>query len=311
MKTVLVAGTFEYLHIGHVRLLEKAFSIGDFVRVGIASDEYSIMYKPNTVFPYEDRKNKVYSWCKSLNKNFEIFSFDTPFGDAADNPSYTDIVVTNDTIKTAQDINATRNNPLSIHNVPLVKDELNLEPISSTRIRQGYIDTDGTVFYHPSTVSDITISSPQRKALKSITWGTISEVPESIPSITVVVGDASCHALSALSPSMFIYDNVLERNALDEKDRFNPPASHPITTLQNPPGTITVQLQETIFSHTSSNSAIEVEGEEDLATIAALLILPLGAKIYYGMPSTGLMELPVTLEWKRNAYYILYGNDRN
>ena len=40
MKTVITYGTFDMLHYGHIRLLERAKALGDYLIVGITSDDY-------------------------------------------------------------------------------------------------------------------------------------------------------------------------------------------------------------------------------------------------------------------------------
>lgn len=45
MRTVLVHGVFDVLHIGHIRLLKKARSFGDELVVSLLSDRYVTMYK--------------------------------------------------------------------------------------------------------------------------------------------------------------------------------------------------------------------------------------------------------------------------
>lgn len=39
MKTVLTYGTFDLLHKGHIKLLERAASYGDRLIVGLSTDE--------------------------------------------------------------------------------------------------------------------------------------------------------------------------------------------------------------------------------------------------------------------------------
>ena len=39
MKKVITFGTFDLFHIGHLRLLERAKQKGDFLIVGVSSDE--------------------------------------------------------------------------------------------------------------------------------------------------------------------------------------------------------------------------------------------------------------------------------
>ena len=40
MKTVITYGTYDLLHYGHIRLLERAKALGDYLIVGITSDDY-------------------------------------------------------------------------------------------------------------------------------------------------------------------------------------------------------------------------------------------------------------------------------
>ena len=40
MKKVITYGTFDLLHYGHVRLLERAKALGDYLIVGVTSDDY-------------------------------------------------------------------------------------------------------------------------------------------------------------------------------------------------------------------------------------------------------------------------------
>ena len=40
MKKVITYGTFDLLHYGHIRLLERAKKLGDYLIVGITSDDY-------------------------------------------------------------------------------------------------------------------------------------------------------------------------------------------------------------------------------------------------------------------------------
>ena len=53
---VYTVGTFDLLHVGHLALLNHCKSLGDFLAVGVASDEVVNMYKPNVpVVPLDQR----------------------------------------------------------------------------------------------------------------------------------------------------------------------------------------------------------------------------------------------------------------
>lgn len=51
---VLVLGSFDVLHYGHIRFLNLAVKLGD-VYVGLGTDEYQIGYKRAPVCTYEER----------------------------------------------------------------------------------------------------------------------------------------------------------------------------------------------------------------------------------------------------------------
>ncbi|WP_262689754.1 adenylyltransferase/cytidyltransferase family protein [Kordiimonas aestuarii] len=45
MKRILTFGTYDLLHVGHVRLLKRAAALGDKLIVGVSSDELNISKK--------------------------------------------------------------------------------------------------------------------------------------------------------------------------------------------------------------------------------------------------------------------------
>jgi glycerol-3-phosphate cytidylyltransferase len=45
MKRILTFGTYDLLHVGHVRLLKRAAALGDRLIVGVSSDELNISKK--------------------------------------------------------------------------------------------------------------------------------------------------------------------------------------------------------------------------------------------------------------------------
>ena len=40
MKTVITYGTYDLLHYGHIRLLERAKALGDYLIVGVTADDF-------------------------------------------------------------------------------------------------------------------------------------------------------------------------------------------------------------------------------------------------------------------------------
>lgn len=57
MKRVITYGTFDLLHYGHINLLQTAKQYGDYLIVGLSTDEFNLLQKNKTsYFSYEKRK---------------------------------------------------------------------------------------------------------------------------------------------------------------------------------------------------------------------------------------------------------------
>lgn len=56
MKKIITYGTFDLLHIGHIRLLERARALGDYLIVGLSTDEFNIIKHKTAFMRYEVRK---------------------------------------------------------------------------------------------------------------------------------------------------------------------------------------------------------------------------------------------------------------
>ncbi|WP_148887608.1 glycerol-3-phosphate cytidylyltransferase [Streptococcus sp. Marseille-P6264] len=60
MKRVITYGTFDLLHYGHINLLKRAKSKGDYLIVAISTDEFNLEEKNKVCyFTYEQRKALV------------------------------------------------------------------------------------------------------------------------------------------------------------------------------------------------------------------------------------------------------------
>ncbi len=68
MKKVLAHGTFDIIHYGHIKYLEKAKSYGDYLIVLVSSDNYSEQKKGRKPFFDEKTRCKVISSLKCVDE---------------------------------------------------------------------------------------------------------------------------------------------------------------------------------------------------------------------------------------------------
>lgn len=56
MKKIITYGTFDLLHTGHINLLKRAKDLGDYLIVGLSSDEFNLVKGKKSVYSFSDRK---------------------------------------------------------------------------------------------------------------------------------------------------------------------------------------------------------------------------------------------------------------
>ncbi len=147
-RKVVVGGTFDRLHLGHKALLRKAFEVGQYVYVGLTSDEM-IRNKPyaEKILPYELRLADLLKFFDVNGyTDYRIIKINTAIGFADRIKSLEAIVVSEETYKGALIVNRAREEkglkPLDIVTIKLVKSRIGSK-ISSTLIRAGLIDPFG------------------------------------------------------------------------------------------------------------------------------------------------------------------------
>ncbi len=56
MKRIITYGTFDLLHYGHIRLLKRAKSLGDYLIVACSTEELNSFKGKSSYHPYQERK---------------------------------------------------------------------------------------------------------------------------------------------------------------------------------------------------------------------------------------------------------------
>ncbi|NVM55618.1 MAG: pantetheine-phosphate adenylyltransferase [Candidatus Helarchaeota archaeon] len=146
-----VAGTFGPLHKGHKILLRKAFEVGEHVLVALTTE--SMLQRKEVkgkIPPYEIRKHNLEQFLngEGYQGRYKIIPLEDPYGVAITLREQEGIVVSEDTVKGAEQINQIRQKkgmkPLEIVTIKLIHAQ-DGNPISSTRIRKNEIDPNGNL----------------------------------------------------------------------------------------------------------------------------------------------------------------------
>jgi glycerol-3-phosphate cytidylyltransferase len=89
MKKILTYGTFDLLHYGHINLLKRAKEMGDYLIVGLSTDDFNREKGKDCYFSYDERKKLLesiryvdlvipeYNWEQKINdvKEYKIDTF--------------------------------------------------------------------------------------------------------------------------------------------------------------------------------------------------------------------------------------------
>jgi len=150
-ETVAVGGTFDLLHSGHLALLKKAFEVGDYVLIGLTSEDYvKNSRKPHGIGSYNQRLEELKNFLErnGFVERTKIMPLTDAYGVTLSDKRIDAIVVSKETEPRARDINEKRKN-LGLASLPIIIVKMVLSddhyPISSTRIWFEEIDRDGNL----------------------------------------------------------------------------------------------------------------------------------------------------------------------
>ncbi|HSX18597.1 MAG TPA: pantetheine-phosphate adenylyltransferase [Candidatus Saccharimonadales bacterium] len=298
-----LGGTFDLLHAGHIALIDKAFALSKLVTIGLTTDNFAKKNK-STFQNYATRlKNlKAYLASKNYLKRTKLITLEDIYGNATKDKSLDLIVVSKETSNNAEQINKARTksklNKLKVVIVTqvLAKDR---KPINSTRIRSGEISKEGKNYLELLyKISGKQLPQTTRAKLK-IPFGKIVKIDSKLKSYSIVgVGDITVSNLirNKILPKISIVDFYVERKlAFNSLTQLGFGAANADVIVKNEAGQISKNLIISIKKALDSNnsSVIVVDGEEDLATIPAILLSPLGTKVIYGQPHKGAVLVEV------------------
>jgi GTP-dependent dephospho-CoA kinase len=89
-------------------------------------------------------------------------------------------------------------------------------------------------------------------------------------------------------PLVALVDYKTQRNEPISTDQFQRLADRHLIRVKNPAGMLTERLRETVRQLISAGGGlIEVDGEEDLGSLALVESMPAGATVIYGIPGEG------------------------
>jgi pantetheine-phosphate adenylyltransferase len=150
-ETVAVGGTFDLLHSGHLALLKKAFEVGDYVLIGLTSEDYvKNSRKPHGIGSYNQRLEELKTFLErnGFVERAKIMPLTDAYGVTLSDKRIDALVVSKETEPRARDINEKRKN-LGLASLPIIIVKMVLSddhyPISSTRIWFEEIDRDGNL----------------------------------------------------------------------------------------------------------------------------------------------------------------------
>ena len=156
-RAVAVGGTFDILHIGHEKLLAKAFELGELVFVGVTGDHLvPRLNKDHLVRKFAVRRRDLRRLLKARGwlPRARITELKDPFGPTTRRKRLDALVVSEETRANGLRVNALRRNqglkPLRLYVIPMIRTK-DGQLLSDTRIRRGEVNPQGRLKVKVST----------------------------------------------------------------------------------------------------------------------------------------------------------------
>src|ERR1035437_3673984 len=201
---VVCGGTFDLLHAGHKAFIKDVLNTSEKVILGITDDGYVQSFKNNLgIEDFQTRKFAVERFLNSIHANdrVQIVGISNAYEPYLETSmDYQAIVVTEQTVKAAEEINSKRQQN-NVSQLEIVISQMKKAQdggiISSTRIRNGEINRDGRLYLNPVWQNKNLVLPENLRASLQKPWGEIlNKIPQNIDgATTIVVGDATAQKL--------------------------------------------------------------------------------------------------------------------
>lgn len=315
-RTIALGGTFDHFHAGHQRFIKFAAQQGGALTIGVTSEQLT-RHKPlaELIQPFNVRKRAVIQFCNRERIKCQVVPLNDRFGPALTDPEIFGLAVTEQNLATGRELVETRKKlglrPLETFVCPLLKTDSG-EVISSSHIRAGHSNRLG-IRYATAFESSILLNDDQKKVFSKPQGDVVDQPMNSLyQSKVLVVGDTSLEQFinNAWSYHVGVFDLRKQRQPVVDSTLLQ---IHRDASVQNPAGSITPELTSCLNKalNTSKNPYhVFVDGEEDLAAVALVLLSPLETQIYYGQPEQGLVLMTVTEALKERVFNrLMYQNE--
>ncbi len=149
-KLVAMGGTFDIIHKGHIILLQRAFDVGEYVIIGVPNDKFVAECDKDIRNDYDTRIANLEKFLRDYfsNVRYGIRQLKEDFGPALYTKEVEALIVSKETEKKGKILNKARAEK-GLRHVNIVTVDLVLaedgKRISSTRIRNGEIDSEGNL----------------------------------------------------------------------------------------------------------------------------------------------------------------------
>lgn len=307
-----MGGTFDHFHKGHEHFLQFAFSQADHVIIGITAQSLTTEKEyPDLIQQFDVRKQAVQRFLEEQNTSttWELVELKDQFGPTL-GQQHVDVLIVTELTKQGGDILNSKRKSKDLPTLPLkvcdmVRDSSD-QILNSTRIRAGVVNRSGEV-YEKVLAKDYKFDEAQKEQLRT-QWGEIITQPSRSKGLVAVVGDRSLNYFlqNNWTVDIGVYDLVEQRENIQLIQLKN---VQPEERLKNPSGVLKANvvdfLNQRIHKYQQRPCFLQIDGEEDLISVALILLLPLESKLYYGQPNVGMVEVIITEGIKEKMWDLL------